>query len=345
MPPSAYLARTLRIAAVLALYGALPVPAAAQGNGPVRIGFLVQQARQPDCQDEWRFAEQAAQDKGVALLKVALAPGAALRAAVQALSAQGAQGLIVCGPEGALGGTLLRSAGNGGLKVMAMNEAAPDSAAPAPAAPPNVARMRASDYQVGLQVGQALVREIRARGWSMAEIGALRLSQDQAPSARERCRGVATILRAAGLPPANMVDAPVGKGEGDGDAVYTAAFHAADAALAARPERLRHWLAFGMNDDIVLGAVRAAEKHGLHGDGLIGIGIGGGKPALDEFSRPVPTGFFGTILIGPRRDGYESTLLMMKWIKEDHVPPDFRLGGGTLMTRTNLASLRAQYGL
>ena len=43
--------------------------------GPVKIGFLVKQAEEPWFQDEWRFAEQAAKEKGFALVKIGLPNG------------------------------------------------------------------------------------------------------------------------------------------------------------------------------------------------------------------------------------------------------------------------------
>ena len=67
--------RRAALALPLAL-AALAGPVAVRAAEPVKIGFLVKQAEEPWFQDEWRFAEQAAKDKGFTLstsLEAALA--------------------------------------------------------------------------------------------------------------------------------------------------------------------------------------------------------------------------------------------------------------------------------
>ena len=59
---------------------------------PVKIGFLVKQAEEPWFQDEWRFAEQAAKEKGFALVKIGIPNGEKMMAAIDNLAAQKAQG-------------------------------------------------------------------------------------------------------------------------------------------------------------------------------------------------------------------------------------------------------------
>lgn len=61
--------RTLLAAASLLLM------TAAYAAEPVKIGFLVKQAEEPWFQDEWRYAEQAAKDKGFALVKIGVPNG------------------------------------------------------------------------------------------------------------------------------------------------------------------------------------------------------------------------------------------------------------------------------
>ena len=67
------------------------------------------------------------------------------------------------------------------------------------------------------------------------------------------------------------------------------AFNAANIALTKNPN-FKHWVAYALNDEGVLGAVRAAEGRGFKADNMIGIGIGGSESALNEFKKPSPTG-------------------------------------------------------
>ena len=81
-----------RAALVLAL---LAAPLAALAAEPVKVGFLVKQAEEPWFQDEWRFAEQAAKDKGFTLVKIGIPSGEKMMAAIDNLAAQKAVGFVI----------------------------------------------------------------------------------------------------------------------------------------------------------------------------------------------------------------------------------------------------------
>jgi L-arabinose transport system substrate-binding protein len=100
-----------------------------------------------------------------------------------------------------------------------------------------------------------------------------------------------------------------------------------------------------LNDEAVLGAVRAAEGRGFGADAMIGVGIGGAKSALNEFDKPEKTGFVGTVLISPKRHGYETSELMYNWIANGKEPPKLTLTTGKLMNRENQAEVRKEFGL
>ena len=78
---------------------------------------------------------------------------------------------------------------------------------------------------------------------------------------------------------------------------------------------------------------------------MIGVGIGGAASALNEFGKPEPTGFFGTVLISPKRHGYETSIDMYNWITTNQEPPKLTLTSGKLMNRDNQKEVRAEYGL
>jgi L-arabinose transport system substrate-binding protein len=323
--------RLLGVACALALCGGVT----AHASEPVKIGFLVKQAEEPWFQDEWRFAEQAAREKGFALVKIGIPNGEKMIGAIDNLAAQKVQGFVICAPDVKLGTAVQRAAKRNGMKVMSVDDQLVDGAGKPLAGVPHIG---ISGYAIGKQAGEALLAEMRARKWPMAEVGALRVSFDQLPTARERTQGVVDALKAGGFPVQNIVDAPQAKSDTEN------AFNAANIAFT-KQARFKHWIAFGLNDEAVLGAVRAAEGRGMRADAMIGVGIGGSKTALNEFAKPGATGFFGTVLISPRRHGYESSLLVYKWVTENVVPPPLTLTSGTLMTRANQAQVRTQFGL
>ena len=307
----------------------------AQAADPVKIGFLVKQAEEPWFQDEWRFAEQAAKDKGFTLVKIGIPNGEKMIAAIDNLAAQKAQGFVICAPDVKLGKAVERAAKRNNMKVISVDDRLLDGAG-APVA--SIPHMGISGYDIGKQVGAGLVAEMKARGWKPEEVGMLRVAYDQLPTGKERTMGAIDALKAAGYPAANVVDAPQAKTDTE------SAFNAANIAFTKQP-RFKKWIAVGLNDEAVLGAVRAAEGRGMRTDAMIGIGIGGSKTAQNEFAKPQPTGFFGTVLVSPKRHGYETAANLYTWITTNKAPAAVTLTSGTLMTRANQVQVRAQNGL
>ncbi len=307
----------------------------AQAADPVKIGFLVKQAEEPWFQDEWRFADQAAREYGFTLVKIGVPSGEKMLSAIDNLAAQKAQGFIICASDVKLGKAIERAANRQGLKVMSVDDQLVDGTGKPIASIPH---MGISAYEIGKQVGQGLLDEMKVRGWHANEAGALRVAYDQLPTARERTQGALDALKAGGFPAANIVDAAQAKTDTE------SAFNAANIAFT-KQAGFKHWLLFGMNDEAVLGAVRAAEGRGFAADAVIGIGIGGSKTAQNEFSKPGQTGFYGSVLISPKRHGYETAVDMFKWITQNQAPAMLTLTSGMLMTRRNQADVRAKMGM
>jgi len=306
--------------------------------GDVKIGFLVKQAEEPWFQDEWRFAEQAAKEKSFTLVKIGVPNGEKLMAAIDNLGAQQAQGFIVCAPDVKLGSAIERAAKRHALKVFSVDDQLLDGKGQVIASIPH---MGISAYDIGKQVGQSFLDEMRLRGWNMQDVKAIRMAFDQLPTARQRTQGVVDVLKAAGFPVANIVDANLVKSDTE------SAYNAANIVLTkqAAAQGLKRCLIFGMNDETVLGAVRAAEGRKLDASAVIAIGIGGSKSSLNEFAKVKVSGFFGSVLISPKRHGYDTALMMYDWIKTNRPPPPLTLTNGVLMTRGNQAQVRQQFGL
>ncbi|RQS11992.1 arabinose ABC transporter substrate-binding protein [Burkholderia sp. Bp9002] len=319
--------------ASLALFGGAPARAA--DSADVKIGFLVKQPDDPWFQDEWRFAEQAARDKHFTLIRIAAPSGEKVSTALDSLAAQKAQGVILCAPDVKLGPGIAAKAKRAGIKLMSVDDQLVDGRG-APLA--GVPHMGISAYKIGQQVGQAIAAETKRRGWNPAEVGIIRLAYDQLPTARERTTGAVDALKAAGFPAANVIDVPEMTADTEG------AFNAANIALTKHPN-FKRWVAFGSNDDTTVGAVRAAEGRGIGADALVAVGINGSQVALNEFARPKPTGFYGSILLNPRQHGYDTAVNMYDWITKNQAPPPLVLTSGTLITRGNEKQARAALGL
>ncbi|WP_132142358.1 arabinose ABC transporter substrate-binding protein [Luteibacter rhizovicinus] len=301
----------------------------------VKIGFVVKQPEEPWFQDEWKYAEQAAKEKGFTLVKIGAPSGDQVLTAIDNLKAQHAQGFIICTPDVKLGPSIVAKSKINNLKLMTVDDRLVDgSGKPIETVP----HMGISASKIGEQVGEAIAAEIKKRGWKPEDTGALRISYDQLPTARDRTDGAIAALTAAGFPKANIVNAPEAKTDTEN------AFNAANIAITQHPN-FKHWIAFGLNDEAVLGAVRAAEGRGFRAENMIGVGIGGSRSALNEFAKGQPTGFYGSVLISPKRHGYETSINMYDWIASNKAPPMLTLTTGKLVTRDNAAEVRKEMGL
>jgi L-arabinose transport system substrate-binding protein len=325
----------MRSLKALLLAGAVALTASAAWAADVKIGFVVKQAEEPWFQDEWKFAEQAAQEKGFTLVKIGAEDGEKVQSAVDNLGAQGAQGFIICVPDVKLGPGIVAKAAANDLKLMTVDDRLVGADGNALEEVPH---MGISATKIGETAGQAIVDEIKKRGWDMKEVGAIRISYDQLPTAVDRVEGAISVLKAAGFPAENIYDAPQAKTDTE------AALNAATTVLN-KHSNVKHWVAFGLNDEAVLGAVRASESVGIPADSMIGVGIGGAESAINEFKKPSATGFFGTVIISPKRHGYETALNMYEWIANDKEPPMLTLTSGSLALRGDYEKVRKDLGI
>lgn len=307
-------------AALAAACGKSPSPAA---PARVKIGFLVKQAEEPWFQNEWKFARQAAAKLGFDLVEIAVPDGERALSAIDNLAAQGAQGFVICAPDVRLGPAIVAKAQAHGLKVMSVD----DQFVGADGAFLDVPHMGISASEIGKMVGQALHAEMRKRGWKPEETALCLPTVDQLETARQRTEACVGSLVEAGFPRDRVfrsaqktTDVPGG-------------IDAANIVLTQHPD-VKKWLACGTNDEAVLGVVRATETRSIPAENVIGIGIGGSTGKVD-FEKERPTGFFATVLINPKRHGYETSELMYRWIKDGVPPPRTTFTTGTLITREN----------
>ena len=323
----------LRTALLAAVFGLVATQAALADE--IKIGFVVKQPEEPWFQDEWKFADQAAKAEGFTLVKIGAEDGEKALAAIDNLGAQGAQGMVICVPDVKLGPGIVARAKANNIKFMTVDDRLINSQGqPIDSVP----HMGISATKIGQAVGDAIAAEAKARGWSMADIGAIRVSYDQLPTAKDRVDGAVAELTKAGLPADHIYDAPQAKTDTE------AALNAATTVLNGHPQ-VKHWVAFGLNDEAALGAVRATESAGIPAAEVVAVGIGGAESAVNEFKKPTPTGFFGTVIISPKRHGYETSSDIYAWVKDDRAPPALTLTSGSLATRADYQKVRADLGL
>lgn len=305
----------------------------ASENAKIRIGFLVKQPEEPWFQQEWTFAEQAAAKYGFEVIKIGATDGEKVLSGIDNLAAKGAQGFIICTPDVRLGPAIVAKAKQNGLKLFSVD----DQFVGSDGRFMDVHYMGISAHDIGKLVGQALYDEFKKRNWPIEETAACCVTFDELNTAKDRTDGATEALVSAGFPADKIYCVPEKTTDTEGS------FNAASTLLTQHPE-VKRWLVFSMNDEGVMGAVRAMEGRGFTADTLIGIGIGG-STCLVEFKKSTPSGFFATCLISPLRHGFETSEMMYKWIKDGVEPPKDTRTAGTIITRENYEQVMKDQGL
>jgi L-arabinose transport system substrate-binding protein len=310
--------------------------ATATGAGKIKIGFLVKQPEEPWFQNEWKFADRAGKDLGFEVIKIGATDGEKVLSAIDNLAAQGAQGFVICTPDVKLGPSIVAKARAVGLKVMSVDDRLVDARGePIPGVP----HMGISATKIGEMVGSELFAQFMARGWSAGDTGALALSYNELQTAKDRVGGAKSALVRAGFPADRIFDQPQ-KFPLD----VESGFNAASVMLTKHPE-IRHWLVFALNDETVMGGVRATEDRGFGASDVCAIGIGGSRTADVEFKKSQATAFYATVCINPRLHGYQTSADLFVWITTGKAPAAVTYTTGRWMTRENERQVLEEMGL
>jgi L-arabinose transport system substrate-binding protein len=304
-------------------------------NGRPKIGFLVKMPEQGWFINEQKAASRVGQEMGFDVVNLGVQDGEKMLSAMDNLAAQGAQGFVICPPDVRLGPAIVARAQALNLKFVTVDD---QLQGPDGKVIESVPHLGMSSSKIGEQVGTTLAEEMQRRGWNPGQTAALRISDNELPTARARTDGASSALLKAGFDSSRIYDSAQRTTDTDGG------FNAATPVLSKHPE-VTHWLIYAINDETVLGAVRATEQLRIPAENVIGIGINGAAEAYAEFSKNTPTGFYGSMAVSSTMHGRQSAINLFKWIKGGEKPPGNTETGGTLMTRTNWRQVKTQLGL
>ncbi|OOF65866.1 sugar ABC transporter substrate-binding protein [Rodentibacter sp. Ppn85] len=312
------------VVSVLATTGSMSI--SIQAAEPIKLGFLVKQPEEPWFQTEWAFADKAAKDLGdVQIIKMAIPDGEKTLNAIDNLAASGAKGFVICTPDPKLGPAIMAKARSYDLKVITVDDQFLNAAGEPMN---NVPIIMMAATEIGERQGLELYKEMQKRSWNVNETAVLAITADELDTARRRTDGSISALIKAGFPEKQIYKSPTKSNDIPG------ALDAANAMLVQHPE-VKNWLIVGMNDNTVLGGIRATEGQGFKAENVIGIGING-TDAVSELSKPKMTGFVGSLLPSPDVHGYRSTEMLYKWVKEGIEPPKYTpIGDPVLLMRDN----------
>lgn len=301
----------------------------------VKIGFIVKKPEQAWFINEQQAATAVGEELGFEVVRLGGEDGQEVLSAIDNLHAQGAEGFVICPPDVRLGPAIMNRANQYGMKVVTVDDQFVTSSGEPMEGVPHLGM---SGTKIGRQVGEAIAAEMEARGWNPEEVAALRITNNELPTAVERTDGATEALLASGFPEGSIFDAPQQSTDTSG------AFSAASPVLSQHGD-YEHWIIYALNEESVLGGVRATEQYGLAAEDVIGVGINGSGAAFAEFSRDNPTGFHGTVAVSSTMHGRQTAEDLYRWISEDQEPPANTETSGVLMNRENWQEVRAALGL
>ncbi|MGI4856337.1 MAG: arabinose ABC transporter substrate-binding protein [Janthinobacterium lividum] len=307
----------------------------AHADEPIKLGYLVKMPEQAWFINEQRAAGDYAKQNHFTVIDIGVPDGEKVLSAIDNLGAQGAKGFVICAPDVRLGQAIRARAKRYNMKFVTVDDQLVDSAGKPIA---DIPHLGLSSFNIGMQAGDAISQEMKRRGWKPEETGALRITDYELPTAKLRTDGATKTLLAGGFPQANIYDAPQKTTDDEGG------FNAASPVLS-KHANVKHWVVFGMNEETVLGAVRATEQLHIAPADVIGVGINGAGEAFAEFQKKTPTGFYGTIAVSSTTHGRESVQNLYNWVTKNQMPPMYKESTGTLMTRDNWLQVRKDLGI
>ncbi|HTJ91852.1 MAG TPA: arabinose ABC transporter substrate-binding protein [Pararobbsia sp.] len=309
--------------------------AGAHAADATKIGFLVKMPEQAWFINEQKAATEAGKKDGFEVVNIGTPDGEKTLAAIDNLGAQGAQGFVICAPDVRLGPAIAARAKKYNMKFVTVDDQLVDSSGKPLA---DVPHLGMSAYKIGQQVGTTIADEMKKRGWKPEEVGAIRISDYELPTAKLRTDGATDALIAAGFKKENIFDAPQKTTDTEGG------FNATTPVLSQH-SNIHKWVIYALNEETVLGGVRATEQLHIASDSVIGVGINGAGEAWAEFQKKAPTGFFGTIAVSSTMHGRQSAENLDTWITKGTKPIPNTETTGTLMTRDNWSQVKTQLGL
>ncbi|MCC8180036.1 MAG: arabinose ABC transporter substrate-binding protein [Planctomycetes bacterium] len=301
----------------------------------IKIGFLVKQPEEPWFQVEWKFADKAGEDFGFEVIKIGVPDGEKVLTAIDNIAANGAKGFVICTPDVRLGPAIMARAKANDLKVFTVDDRFINAAGEYMEEVPYIGM---SATRIGMQMGEALMDQLKEKGWPIQEVGFMVTTFEELDTTRERTDGAIAKAIEMGFPEDQIYKAPIMQ-----KMEIPTALDAANVMLTKRPE-VKYWLVGGPNDNSVLGAVRALEGRGIPVENAVAIGING-TDCIGELEKANPTSFYGSILGLAGVEGYESARMMYEWIKDGKEPPLDTRTVGRLITRANFRQVLAEEGM
>lgn len=294
--------RIRTIASGLAL--AVALPAAAQSQDDVTIGYINKMGDHPWFVAEVAGAQAAAEAAGAGFASQDVQFNADLTiTTLDTMIGDGVDGIAIVVPDRALGPVVAARAEEAGIPLIAVDDDITfEDGSPVPYVGMNA-------YNIGLSVGRELASIYEQEGWADENVGVVSIEDRRADTCMQRNRGAeeAFLENVDDISEEDIIRVAY-------DNTMVNAIDVMTTTLTGNPQ-YTHWVFYSCNDDGVLGAARAMENAGYSADQGLGIGIDGSR-ACDAFGNGRPSGFRGTMWLNSANHGRVAVELLLAAIND-----------------------------
>ncbi len=239
-------------------------------TGKISIAYLQKQGDQQYFIDEAQGAKDKAKQLGNVDVKVVNLGNDANKAVseTQAAIAQKASGIIIVPPDPSVGSSIVSAATGGKIPLLSSDDqickTGPD---PSKCAKEDlVPRVGFSGSQMGAQVGQRAGEEFKKSGWKPEDTAIISAWKQDVTVCTDRVTAAsAAFEKAAGT---KVKTYNVGTDNTPPDA------QSKTAATVSGHRSVKHWVAWGCNDENVSGSVTAIQNAGYAAADVDGVGLG-----------------------------------------------------------------------
>lgn len=302
-------------------------------SGVIKIAFIVKDINESWFQQEIEYAKMASSDFGFELLvypddsfdRSQIYTTEMVLKDIEKAKDAGAKGVVVCAPDVSRGDEIVALCNKLDLKLMSVDDRFKDFNSWS-GYNENVSHLGIDSYAIGRLVGISLAREISSRGWNLNSVGVIELYNKSTPDIMERVEGAVLMLQEVlAFNESNffVFDSP--------ESTLESYYNLVMRRFPAISYRYTRWIVVGMNDDCVIGGLRALNALGISKNNILCFGINGSTLAQEELVKG-KLGLLGSVKLQAAVHGYDSVKYMYRWIFNQREPEKMIVTNGILIT-------------
>jgi L-arabinose transport system substrate-binding protein len=295
-------------------------------SGTITLAYLQKQGDQQYFVDEADGAKQMASQLGDVKVNV-VDLGTDSNKAISEVSTEVAQqvdGIIIVVPDQKIGPQVIDAANAAGIPIIASDDPIESgSNQPAPF-------VGFDSEQMGMSVGKKAGELFKQTGWSTSDTAVMAAYQQDLSDCQLREKGEEEAFKQAAGTSLKVVK--LGTDNSTIDAQNKAA-----AALTANPD-VKHWVAWGCNDESETGVVTALQNGHVAASDILGVGLGAYLDCKD-WKAGVQSGNKAALYIGGKDVGASSVKVMVDFLRNNDKLPATTIAKTTMVGPDNWQSV------